>query len=167
MKTKLPDTGTTRKGNSPMLKIVSLFAAAAVVLPAAALPPGISVDENGVLKLGGLSATVNVYDKSWSLSAQNQSNIVPEPSYPVPSEKVYELTGTLKGPNTDGFTVHEWVRELSSDTATYSMTLTSQAGIRCQTVALALSLPTHRFDGKTITVNGKELPVKTTSKSPA
>ncbi len=147
-----------------MLKIVSLFAAAAVVLPAAALPPGISVDENGVLKLGGLSATVNVYDKSWSLSAQNRSNIVPEPSYPVPSEKVYELKGTLKVPNTDGFTVHEWVRELSSDTATYSMTLTSQAGIRCQTVALALSLPTHRFDGKTITVNGKELPVKTTSK---
>ena len=147
-----------------MLKIVSLFAAAAVVLPAAALPPGISVDENGVLKLGGLSATVNVYDKSWSLSAQNRSNIVPEPSYPVPSEKVYELKGTLKVPNTDGFTVHEWVRELSSDTATYSMTLTSQAGISCQTVALALSLPTHRFDGKTITVNGKELPVKTTSK---
>ncbi|MBS1371532.1 MAG: hypothetical protein HPZ91_16435 [Lentisphaeria bacterium] len=143
-----------------MLKSASMLFAAAAALSAAALPPGISVDENGALKLGGLSAAVNVYDKSWNLSIQNKSNVVPEPSYPVPSEKVYELKGTLRVPNTDGFTIQEWVRELSADTATYSMSLKNEEGIRCQTVALAISLPSHRFEGRELTVNGKTVPVK-------
>lgn len=91
-----------------MIRQISTAFAAAFALSVAALPPGVAVDESGAMTLGGLSAAVNVYDRDWRVSIQGKSSIVPEPSYPVPSAKVYELKGTLKVPNSDGFTIQQW-----------------------------------------------------------
>ena len=143
-----------------MIRQISTAFAAAFALSVAALPPGVAVDESGAMTLGGLSAAVNVYDRDWRVSIQGKSSIVPEPSYPVPSAKVYELKGTLKVPNSDGFTIQQWVKEAGPDTATYSMTMKSKEGIRCQAVAYSIALPAHLFDGKTIVVNGRERKVE-------
>ncbi|MEI3002688.1 MAG: hypothetical protein V8T86_17670 [Victivallis sp.] len=143
-----------------MIRQISTAFAAAFALSVAALPPGVAVDESGAMTLGGLSAAVNVYDRDWRVSIQGKSSIVPEPSYPVPSAKVYELKGTLKVPDSDGFTIQQWVKEAGPDTATYSMTMKSKEGIRCQAVAYSIALPAHLFDGKTIVVNGRERKVE-------
>lgn len=143
-----------------MIRQISTAFAAAFALSVAALPPGVAVDESGAMTLGGLSAAVNVYDRDWRVSIQGKSSIVPEPSYPVPSAKVYELKGTLKVPNSDGFTIQQWVKEAGPDTATYSMTMKNKEGIRCQAVAYSIALPAHLFDGKTIVVNGRERKVE-------
>ena len=74
-----------------MIRQISTAFAAAFALSVAALPPGVAVDESGAMTLGGLSAAVNVYDRDWRVSIQGKSSIVPEPSSPVPSAKVYEL----------------------------------------------------------------------------
>lgn len=148
-----------------MFKSATILCGASFALAASALPPGISVDNAGVMKIGGLTGAVNVYDKAWKVSVQREATIVPEPAYPVPSEKVYELKGTLRMPGGDGFTIQQWVRDVSPDTASYSMTMQNREGIACQTVAFTLTLPAHAFDGKNILIDGRERKIETFKQS--
>lgn len=82
-----------------------------IAAAASAFPPGVTVEPAGNLTICGLSGGVIVFNKNWQQTKQNARNILAEPGYPVPSEKVYEHKGVLKIPGTEGFTFQQWVKE--------------------------------------------------------
>ena len=138
-----------------MFKKWSFFAALLGAIMAEAMPPGIIVNENGSLKIAGLTAQVYIFDRSWNLSHQMVKDVWNEPGYPVPSEKVYEHQGVIPVRETAGFRFHEWVRELSGTTVSYSMTLSSEPGIECRSISLNFTLPAGEFDNKEMRVNDR------------
>lgn len=125
-----------------------------------AFPAGISVKDDGRMNICGLSGGVNIFDRNWRQTSQRAGNISAEPGYPVPSEKVYEHKGVIRIPGTEGFTFQQWVKEVNSATASYSVNMHSQKGISCQAVVWSLDLPAAVFEGRTIRINGKETVVK-------
>lgn len=148
-----------------MFKKLSLAVALLGAAVADAMPSGIVVNENGSFKVAGLTAQVYIFDHSWNLSHQMSKGVWKEPGYPVPSEKVYEHQGIIPVRETAGFRFHEWVRELSGTTVSYSMTLSSEAGIQCRNVSLNLTLPAREFDNKEMQINDRTVKI-TTRKNP-
>lgn len=138
-----------------------LFAAATAVF---AFPPGVTVEPAGNMKICGLSGGVTVFNRNWQQTKQSSRNILAEPGYPVPSEKIYEHKGILKIPDTAGFTFQQWVKEKNSTSATYSMKLLNRDGIVCQAVVWSLELPASQFEGRSLLLNGKQTVIKSTSR---
>lgn len=133
-----------------------------IAAAASAFPPGVTVEPAGNLTICGLSGGVIVFNKNWQQTKQSARNILAEPGYPVPSEKVYEHKGVLKIPGTEGFTFQQWVKEKNSSSATYSMKLRNRDGISCQTVVWSLELPASQFEGRSLQINGKPAVIRHT-----
>ncbi len=140
------------------LLLPALFVSA-LALPA--MPPDISVEDAGRMKLGGLNGFVQFYDRDWKNFTQNAKSITADPGYPVSSEKQYELKGVLNISGQDsGLTFQQWVREETPDTVSYSMNMRNETGLASRVLCFTVELPAAKFSGKSIVVNGKafELP---------
>ncbi len=124
-----------------------------------AMPPGLKIDVNdGSFEAGGINFEINHYDKGWTVTRQSGNSVVPISGYPVSSEKVYELKGTLQfGKYPSGLTFQEWIKESGDDTFTYSMAFRGEQAIPTNILCLAASLPIKDFSGKNIIIDDKEV----------
>lgn len=132
-----------------------------ISLTAGALPPGVGVAPSGELELNGLQGRIIVYANKWRSCAQSAGTVTAHASYPVSTEKLYELWAEFAIPDTPGFTLHQWVREKDSSSVISEMILTSQEGVRCNLAVFALRLPAGVFENREIRIDGESARIAT------
>lgn len=125
-----------------------------------AMPPDVRTDLSGRMKIAGLDAHIVCYNAGWQYNEQGKNSIVPLMSYPVPGDKVYELQGTFRLKNGQNFYLQQFVREVSPDTAGYSVFMKSESPVSVQSLSYNINLPAHRFSGKNIRIDGRDVPLK-------
>lgn len=114
-----------------------------------------TIDDQGVIRFGGLSFSVIHFDANWAMAGQ-RSDLKPEAGFPRRGSGTYELRGsfaTRGGPVPLTFT--QTVTTIDASSFAYKATVTATQAVPTNTLALLIELPTERYGGQKVFLDGQ------------
>jgi hypothetical protein len=119
---------------------------------------GLKIEDTGALELDGIHVQILHFSAGWRAKKQGDSGVVkPAAAYPKREKGAWKLEGTFRTATGDSFALSQTLVREGKNAARYRATLTSEAGIATNFLALAIDLPTRRYANKTIQLGDKAL----------